>query len=233
MFEKFTDRARRVVVLAQEEARLLGHASIGSEHLLLGLVHESDSVAGQALTSAGVTLEALRRWVLDAVGDGGAAPSGPIPFTPSAKRSLEVALNLATRAGDDHVGTEHLLVSVLHQDDGLVAQIVADLGIDAATVEQHLIDARADHRERVHAATPEPTLVAQELTPAALGVQRIVRAVASLQPLRSYHYLLALFDDPSSVAAKVLASFDIDRDTVARRITAMGIEGTTDVLPGE
>ena len=231
MFEKFTDRARRVVVLAQEEARLLGHQYIGTEHLLLGLVHETDSVAGEALSSAGVSLEAVRQRVLDVVGEGGGTPSGQIPFTPSAKIALEVALNLATRMGDDHVGTEHLVLSVLRQRDGVAAQIVADLGIDASTVEQHIVDARTEHRERVTLATPVPPPAAQELTPAALGVQRIVRAVASLQPLRSYHYLLALFDDPSSVAAKVLASFDIDRATVEQRVTEIGTAGTSDELP--
>jgi len=233
MFEKFTDRARRVVVLAQEEAQLLGHNYIGSEHLLLALIHDPESAAGDALASVGVSLEAVRRRVVDVVGDGGGSVTGHVPFTSRAKHVLESAVNEATRLGDDYVGTGHLLLSLLRLHDGVAAQIVTEMGTDTKALEQRVSAARTDQREPPQTGAAIPAAAAQELTPAALGVQRIVRAVASLQPLRSYHYLLALFDDPTSVAAKVLASFDIDRATVERRIVAIGIAGTSDALPHE
>jgi ATP-dependent Clp protease ATP-binding subunit ClpC len=109
MFEKFTDSARRVVVIAQTEARLLGHDYIGTEHLLLALVHTDsrsgpDSVAGEALASVGVSIEPLRQRVLDAVGEGWSTSGGHIPFTPGAKRVLEAAVDVSRRRGDQHVG---------------------------------------------------------------------------------------------------------------------------------
>ena len=233
MFEKFTDRARRVMVLAQEEARLLGHDFIGTGHLFLALVHEPDSVAGEALASAGLTLEVVRQRVTNDMGEGAGNPSGPIPFTPDAKSVLEGALHAATRLGDEYIGTAHLLLSLLRQPDDVATRIVAELGSDPTELAQRAINARADHRERLPMGATRQGAVAQNLTPAALDVQRVVRAVASLQPLRSYHYLLALFHDPSSVAAKVLASLNIDRATVERCITEIGTAGTTDALPDD
>jgi ATP-dependent Clp protease ATP-binding subunit ClpA len=150
-----------------------------------------------------------------------------------------MAFNLAKDRGDDHVGTAHLLLSLLGQLDGVAAQLVAELGVDPTALAENVddklsvVDERTAQRERPTTETPAPRPVAvgQELTIAALGVQRIVRAVASLQPLRSYHYLLALFDDPSSVAAKVLVSLNIDRATVEQRIVEIGTAGTTDEFP--
>lgn len=128
MFAKFTDKARRAVVLAQEEARLLGHHYIGTEHLLLALVHEPEGVAGEALASAGVTLTKARERVSALMGERGAVDdevggfrSGQIPFTPDAKRALERALNEATRLGDNYIGTGHMLLSLLRQPDGVAA----------------------------------------------------------------------------------------------------------------
>ncbi|SRR5712692_4385510 len=108
MFERFTDRARRVVVLAQEEARMLNHNYIGTEHILLGLIHEGEGVAAKALESLGISLEAVRSQVEEIIGQGQAAPTGHIPFTPRAKKVLELSLREALQLGHNYIGTEHI-----------------------------------------------------------------------------------------------------------------------------
>ena len=110
LFERFTDRARRVVVLAQEEARLLNHNYIGTEHILLGLIHEGEGVAAKALESLGISLEAVRSQVEEIIGQGGSSPSGHIPFTPRAKKVLELSLREALQLGHNYIGTEHILL---------------------------------------------------------------------------------------------------------------------------
>src|SRR5215831_9610216 len=107
MFERFTDRARRVVVLAQEESRLLNHNYIGTEHILLGLIHEGDGVAARVLVGMDISLQAVRTEVEEIIGHGGQAPSGHIPFTPRSKKVLELALREALQLGHNYIGTEH------------------------------------------------------------------------------------------------------------------------------
>jgi ATP-dependent Clp protease ATP-binding subunit ClpC len=141
MFERFTDRARRVVVLAQEEARLLSHNYIGTEHLLLGLLHtDQGGIAAQALESLGVTLDAARGQVREIIGEGQQSLEGHIPFTPRAKKVLELSLREALNLGDDHIGTEHLLLGLLAEADGLGAQIVARLGASRRAVRDKVIE---------------------------------------------------------------------------------------------
>ncbi|SRR5712692_2101187 len=125
MFERFTDRARRVVVLAQEEARLLDHDYIGTEHLLLGLVAQAEGVAARALAELGIDLDKARREVQEVVGRGDATPRGQIPFTREAKRALENSLREAQAMGHDHIGTEHILLGVVHE--GAAADVLAKL----------------------------------------------------------------------------------------------------------
>jgi ATP-dependent Clp protease ATP-binding subunit ClpA len=139
MFERFTDRARRVVVLAQEEARMLNHNYIGTEHLLLGLVHEGHGVAAEALESLGISLEAVRQQVEQIIGRGNQAPSGHIPFTPRAKKVTELALREADALGNGHVDTEHLLLGLVREGDGVAAQVLARLGGDLNSVRQQVI----------------------------------------------------------------------------------------------
>ena len=135
MFERFTDRARRVIVLAQEEARMLSHNYIGTEHLLLGLLHtDHGGVAARALESLGVTLDAARDQVREMIGEGAQALTGHIPFTPRAKRVLELSLREALSLGDNHIGTGHLLLGLLAEADGVGAQIVARLGASPRAV---------------------------------------------------------------------------------------------------
>ena len=140
MFERFTDRARRVIVLAQQEARLLGHGYIGTEHLLLGLLADGGGTAAQALESLGVTLEAAREQVREMVGEGQQPQQGHIPFTPRAKRVLELSLREALNLGDDHIGTEHLLLGLLAEADDVGAQIVARLGASPRAIRDKVIE---------------------------------------------------------------------------------------------
>src|SRR5690625_4953751 len=128
MFERFTDRARRVVVLAQEEARMLNHNYIGTEHILLGLIHEGDGVAAKALESLNISLEAVRAQVQEIIGEGQQAPTGHIPFTPRAKKVLELSLREALQLGHNYIGTEHILLGLIREGEGIAAQVLTKLG---------------------------------------------------------------------------------------------------------
>src|ERR1700716_1827612 len=139
MFERFTDRARRVVVLAQEEARILNHNYIGTEHLLLGLVHEGDGVAARALESLGVSLEGVRQQVEEIIGQGQQAPGGHIPFTPRAKTVLELSLREALQLNHNYIGTEHILLGLIREGEGVAAQVLVKLGADLNRVRQQVI----------------------------------------------------------------------------------------------
>ena len=139
MFERFTDRARRVVVLAQEEARLLNHNYIGTEHILLGLIHEGEGVAAKALESLGISLEAVRSQVEEIIGQGGSSPSGHIPFTPRAKKVLELSLREALQLGHNYIGTEHILLGLIREGEGVAAQVLVKLGRRPVRVRQQVI----------------------------------------------------------------------------------------------
>jgi ATP-dependent Clp protease ATP-binding subunit ClpC len=139
MFEKFTDRARRVLVLAQEEARMLNHNYIGSEHILLGLIHEGEGVAAKALESLGISLDAVRQQVEEIIGQGQQAPSGHIPFTPRAKKVLELGLRESLQLGHNHIGTEHILLGLLREGEGVAAQVMVRLGADLNRVRREVI----------------------------------------------------------------------------------------------
>ena len=139
VFERFTDRARRVVVLAQEEARLLNHNYIGTEHILLGLIHEGEGVAAKALESLGISLEAVRSQVEEIIGQGGSSPSGHIPFTPRAKKVLELSLREALQLGHNYIGTEHILLGLIREGEGVAAQVLVKLGADLSRVRQQVI----------------------------------------------------------------------------------------------
>src|ERR1700675_299869 len=139
MFERFTDRARRVVVLAQEEARMLNHNYIGTEHILLGLIHEGEGVAAKALESLGISLEAVRSQVEEIIGQGQAAPTWHVPFTPRAKKVLELSLREALQLGHSYVGTEHILLGLIREGEGVAAQVLQKLGADLNRVRQTVI----------------------------------------------------------------------------------------------
>ncbi len=139
MFERFTDRARRVVVLAQEEARQLNHSYIGTEHILLGLIHEGEGFAAKALEALGIQRDNVRAQVEEVIGPGGASPSGHIPFTPRAKKVLELSLREALQLGHNYIGTEHILLGLIREGDGVAAQVLIKLGADLARVRQQVL----------------------------------------------------------------------------------------------
>ncbi|MDA3002557.1 MAG: AAA family ATPase, partial [Actinomycetota bacterium] len=139
MFERFTDRARRVVVLAQEEAKMLNHNYIGTEHILLGLIHEGEGVAAKALESLEISLEAVREQVQEIIGQGQQAPTGHIPFTPRAKKVLELSLREALQLGHNYIGTEHILLGLIREGEGVAAQVLVKLGADLNRVRQQVI----------------------------------------------------------------------------------------------
>src|ERR1700677_370411 len=139
MFERFTDRARRVVVLAQEEARMLNHNYIGTEHILLGLIYEGEGVAAKSLESVGISLEGVRSQVEEIIGQGQQAPSGHIPFTPRAKKVLELSLREALQLGHNYIGTEHILLGLIREGEGVAAQVLVKLGAELTRVRQQVI----------------------------------------------------------------------------------------------
>ncbi|MCQ9368185.1 ATP-dependent Clp protease ATP-binding subunit [Brevibacterium sp. 50QC2O2] len=139
MFERFTDRARRVVVLAQEEAKLLKHNYIGTEHILLGLIHEGEGIAAKALDGMGITLDKVREQVVDIIGEGQQAPTGHIPFTPRAKKVLELSLREALQLGHTYIGTEHILLGLIREGEGVAAQVLVKLDADLGQVRQEVI----------------------------------------------------------------------------------------------
>ncbi|MCU1461128.1 MAG: NDP-hexose 4-ketoreductase [Acidimicrobiales bacterium] len=153
MFERFTDRARRVVVLAQEEARLLNHNYIGTEHILLGLIHEGEGVAAKALESLGISLEAVRNQVEEIIGQGGSSPSGHIPFTPRAKKVLELSLREALQLGHNYIGTEHILLGLIREGEGVAAQVLVKLGADLSRVRQQVIQLLSGYQSGKEGAT--------------------------------------------------------------------------------
>lgn len=139
IFERFTDRARRVTVLAQEEARMLNHNYIGTGHILLGLIHEGEGVAAKALEALGISLEGVRSQVEEIIGQGQQAPSGHIDFTPRAKRVLELSLREALQLGHNYIGTEHVLLGLIREGVGVAAQVLVKLGAELTRVRQVVI----------------------------------------------------------------------------------------------
>ncbi|CAB5057904.1 unannotated protein [freshwater metagenome] len=156
MFERFTDRARRVVVLAQEEARMLNHNYIGTEHILLGLIHEGEGVAAKALESLGISLEAVRAQVEEIIGQGQQAPSGHIPFTPRAKKVLELSLREALQLGHNYIGTEHILLGLIREGEGVAAQVLVKLGADLNRVRQQVIQLLSGYQGKEAATSGGP-----------------------------------------------------------------------------
>src|SRR6201992_767261 len=153
MFERFTDRARRAVVLAQEEARMLNHNYIGTEHILLGLIHEGEGVAAKALESLGIALEGVRQQVEEIIGQGQQAPSGHIPFTPRAKKVLELSLREALQLGHNYIGTEHILLGLIREGEGVAAQVLVKLGAELTRVRQQVIQLLNGYQSKETAGT--------------------------------------------------------------------------------
>jgi ATP-dependent Clp protease ATP-binding subunit ClpC len=162
MFERFTDRARRVIVLAQEEARMLDHNYIGTEHILLGLIHEGTGVAAKALESLDISLDVVRQQVEEIIGRGQETPSGHIPFTPRAKKVLELTQREAQQLGHDYIGTEHILLGLIREGSGVAAQVLVKLGADLNRVRQQVVQLLHEYQARepvsARSTTSEPSL---------------------------------------------------------------------------
>ena len=189
MFERFTDRARRVVVLAQEEARLLNHNYIGTEHILLGLIHEGEGVAAKALESLGISLEAVRSQVEEIIGQGGSSPSGHIPFTPRAKKVLELSLREALQLGHNYIGTEHILLGLIREGEGVAAQVLVKLGADLSRVRQQVIQLLSGYqgpggRRSRREGRPPPPAAASGASPPARSCSTSSAATSPSWPAR-------------------------------------------------
>lgn len=156
MFERFTDSARRVVVLAQEQARDLGHDYIGTEHLLLGLLVDPNSAAASVLTAQGVSAEAVRGQVESIIGRGQSPSSGHMPFTVRAKKVLELSLREALELGQDYIGTEHLLLGVIREGEGVATQVLVNLGSDLDQTRQALLEILPEQQRQLETVEPRP-----------------------------------------------------------------------------
>jgi ATP-dependent Clp protease ATP-binding subunit ClpC len=222
MFERFSGQARHVVVSAQEEARELDHNYIGTEHLLLGLLVASDSSASASLSALGYTLDGARASVEAMVGRGKASPRGHIPFTPRAKKVLELSLREALQLKHNHIGTEHILLGLVREGEGRAAQILAT---------KHPLDrVRADVLARIESAGAGEAHAGSR-TPAAHEVLALAAELAGDTPVGSHHILEAILQQPDSAAAKVLTDAGIDVDQLAAKLDELSTEDTADDTP--
>jgi len=171
MYDRFTEQARQVVVLGQEEARMLNHNYIGTEHILLGLIRERDGIADKALESLGISLDAVRQQVSEIIGQGQQEPSGHIPFTPRAKKVLELSLRESQLLGHHYIGTEHILLGLIGEGDGVAAQVLVKLGADLNRVRQQVIQLLHGYRaeEPVSARSAERELMTLDTRKTRLG----------------------------------------------------------------
>jgi ATP-dependent Clp protease ATP-binding subunit ClpA len=254
MFERFTNQARHVVVLAQEEARGLQHNYIGTEHILLGLLGESGGVAARALDRFGLTLAGAREEVKSIVGIGKRAVSGHIPFTPRAKKTLELALREAVHLGHGYIGTEHVLLGLIREGDGVAAQIMKGHA-DLAAIRMAVLDlvpagqpeaARSRRWLRRLVGTGSGELDRSDLAgePGQLGETAELRTtpaadtsldeaarLAGPNPVGSHHLLLAALADPDSAAARALVSLGVDLGQAREALLSADVTGTSDEPP--
>jgi ATP-dependent Clp protease ATP-binding subunit ClpA len=234
MFERFTDRARRVVVVAQEEARLLGHNYIGTEHILLGLMHEQEGVAAKVLEQLGISIDAVRTRVQSIIGEGGGAPSGHIPFTPLAKKVLELSLREALQLGHNYIGTEHILLGLIREGEGVGALVLVNLGADLPVVRDAVVQQLAGPRGGGRQMRVESSgFMRPRETPAAAKAAVEARRLAGGGAVGSQHYLLGLVQAQDSLAAKALADLGVTREALEAKLAELKPTGTSDETPEE
>ena len=232
MFERFTDRARRVVVLAQEEARLLSHNYIGTEHILLGLISEGDGVAAKVLEQLGISAEEVRAKVESIIGQGGASPTGHIPFTPRAKKVLELSLREALQLGHNYIGTEHILLGLIREGEGVGAQVLTNLGADLSNVRRAVIDKMSGIQGGIRTRGVGPTSFERPReTPATAKLNVQARRLAGPSAIGSHHVLLGLLADQDSLAAKALGGLGVTREAVEAQLADLEPAGTSDETP--
>jgi ATP-dependent Clp protease ATP-binding subunit ClpA len=245
MFERFTNRARHAVVLAQEEARRLQHNYIGTEHILLGLLGEPEGIGARALDRFGMTAEGTREEVRAIVGTGPSAPTGHIPFTPRAKKTLELALREALQLHHNYIGTEHILLGVIREGDGVGAQVLRQHG-DLLAFRTAVLDivpaVKAEpargrrmwlwRRAGSDPLEPQPIGPTElRTTPAADTSLSEAAKLAGAQPVGSHHLLLAALTDPDTAAARALAALGVDLDQAREALRSAQVTGTSDEQP--
>jgi len=247
MFERFTNNARHAVFLAQEEARRIPHNYIGTEHVLLGLLGEPSGLACRALTGLGMSLEEARNEVTAIVGTGSAALSGHIPFTPRAKKTLELSLREALQLHHNYIGTEHILLGLIREGEGVATEVLkqhADLTAIRVAVLDLLPGASAEAAHarrwlrRPTAADPREAGAQAEQTvlntsPAADTTLSEAARLAGSRPVGSHHLLLAALADPDTAAARALATLGVDLDQAKQTLRGVDITGTSDEPPEE
>jgi ATP-dependent Clp protease ATP-binding subunit ClpA len=253
MFERFTSHAKQVVVLSQEEARRLEHNYIGTEHILLGLVGDSGGVAAQVLQRFGMSLDGAREEVRAIVGTGNGVGGGHIPFTPRAKKTLELALREALQLKHNYIGTEHILLGVIAEGDGVGAQVLRQHSADLAPIRTAVLDlvsgwpsqaGRGRRWLRLQSAvgpgglgglgaSRDPGEPELRTTPAADASLDEAARLAGAQPLGSHHLLLAALGDPDTAAARALAALGVDLDQAREALRNADVTGTSDEQPEE
>ncbi len=246
MFERFTSRARHVIVLAQEEARGLQHNYIGTEHILLGLLGEPSEIAARALGSFGISLASAREEVTARIGIGKKPLQGHIPFTPRAKKTLELALREALAMQHNYIGTEHILLGVIREGDGVAAQILAEQAGDLGAVRKAVLDLvppaqapRGLRWLRRRGAPPSPGEPGEDeqdelrTTPAADSSLSEAARLAGSGAVGSHHLLLATLADPNTAAARALAALGVDLEQARGALRDADVAGTSDEEPEE
>jgi len=240
MFERFTDRARRAVVSAQEEARRLQHNYIGTEHVLLGLLAVQGGVAFKVLDRFGMSQEGVREEVVALIGRGSTPLSGHIPFTPRAKKTLELSLREALDLNHNYIGTEHILLGLIREGEGVAAQIIKGHGADLDSVRRAVVamlhaysSQRPGQRGLGGLSGAAGEAEDRPATPAAqASVSGAVR-LAGTRPVGSHHLLAAALDDPDSAAARTLVSLGVDLDQAREALRTVDVTGTSDEQPEE
>ena len=239
MFERFTDRARRVVVLAQEEARMLNHDYIGTEHIFLGLIHEGEGVAAAALESLGVSMAKARDQVREIIGQGEVFPSGHLPFTPRAKKVLELSLREALQLGHSYIGTEHILLGLIREGEGVGAQVLIKLGasLDRAREEViRLLEGGVVDTEDVPREPAEPPgFPLSSKGRAVLALADEFAATTGQRQIQPAHLLMGLIglSVKDSAVRQMLEELGMDLQEIQRRIEGQssgsdGDEGSTE-----
>ena len=230
MFERFTDRARRVLVLAQDEARSMNHDFLGTEHLLLALLREGEGLAAKVLGELGVTTQAVEDRVKALIPPGTMTgeSSGAPPFTPRAKSVMEHALREALQLGHNYIGTEHLLLGLLREGSGVAAQVLGELAVKQDDVRARVIEKLAGFA----ASQPASPIVAQQAqsTQGARDLIGKARTIGSADkgPIGTHHYLLAMTELADSMAGRILASLGVTTDLVKEKLAELPLAGTTD-----
>jgi Clp amino terminal domain, pathogenicity island component len=249
MFERFTDQARRVVVLAQEEARMINHNYIGTEHVLLGLLREEEGIGARALVALGISLQRVRGAVIELIGEGIQAPSGHIPFTPRAKKVLELSLREALQLGHTDIGTEHILLGLIREGEGVAAQVLVDHGAGLDRVRQEVLRLVAEEGEQRASAPGARTIHAMRVAPgqpelaaASFGedAQRALRLAAAVagwlgegRPVGQTDLLWGLIRGAGPELSALLEELGVDLEAARHRLSRMMAEEPAVEVQGE